>query len=93
MICPSCGSKTTVDDGTFKCLDCGYKYRETMRTPYPVRICPMCQGYLVRYKLDVLTSALLGAWGKWHCLSCGYVEHGKDITCDYTVKTFLYTSV
>lgn len=47
---------------------------------YGVMTCPECGGYMQRYKVGFITSSLLGVKGKWHCLSCDYVDNSSPTT-------------
>lgn len=59
----------SVEQKTFnKLLDVHLNFED-----YVVKTCPKCQGYLQRFKVDGLSVAL-GLLGKFHCLSCDYVE-------------------
>lgn len=43
---------------------------------YVVKTCPKCGGYMQRYELEPVSAALFGPYGKFHCLSCDYVDGG-----------------
>ena len=64
------------------CSDTSYPtiIEQKFMNDHAVRTCPECGGYMQRYEIDAVTLGLLGCLGKWHCLSCDYVDDSSLTT-------------